>query len=718
MKLAEQTREVTKYGVEQESEFDMANNAFAFDLLSSKIYQDVPLAIVRELSTNALDSHIEAGNPERPFYIKLPNSLDYTFSIRDYGTGISPEDIQAVYKTYFKSTKRDSDNVTGCLGLGSKTPFAYGDQFLVTSYYNGIKYMYSAYKNTNGIPNISLLDTDPTTEHNGLELSFQVKPGDIASFKAAADKVYYWFEVKPDGYDFANTFSKATAAYAVDNAVLYTDTNHILTETINVLMGNICYPVDVTQIDRAAICQFLQPWANGNHGLTKYRLVISAPMGAVVFQPSREGLHYNANTKNYIMDQINKFGNAYETELISRANCEDKSEWEKYYLLRDSNGFMNNSQYLKFGYASYPQDILTYSAEIHHKKKTLSWSKYDSGHFDKFLASNFIDPSPYYMILDEDPKKSPIKFRAKILDYLNARGFPLRVTHRRYGYDSTVGVENLIMFRPLTPKGFSILEQMFGKNLKKTSDLPQPKIAKIAKPKVTVADTTFVKKWSHNSTYGYPVHDYVGDTFDIGSADAMYIRGVMNSKCKDYKAPNTVYRWGDKKQGYSFDGLNTFINTNKAGEWFKMFCDKYNIIGVSPAKYEPFKLKYKLISFAEFIEKFYKDHAENIDVFTQSKIYGGDYVPDIIDHLANHPNDLKSWFGLSSECDDLIKYLDKSSIDHAIIKRLRAHFNAPSQIAVKTSVIDKFLGKYPLLNFCGYPDIAQVTQYIKLVEGK
>src|SRR6185436_16663438 len=109
MKLQQDVLEVTRSGDFKERGFTIAGNAKAFDILSSKIYTDIPLAIVRELSTNASDSHTDAGCPELPFDVHLPNSLEPWFTIRDYGTGLSPENVENVYTTYFKSTRSNSD---------------------------------------------------------------------------------------------------------------------------------------------------------------------------------------------------------------------------------------------------------------------------------------------------------------------------------------------------------------------------------------------------------------------------------------------------------------------------------------------------------------------------------------------------------------------------------------------------------------------------------
>ena len=105
-------------------EFRIRNSAKAFNILSSGLYANKIRAIVRELSCNAVDSHVAAGKQDTPFDIHLPNTLEPWFSIRDYGLGLSHDQVINIYTTYFESTKTDSNEFIGALGLGSKSPFS------------------------------------------------------------------------------------------------------------------------------------------------------------------------------------------------------------------------------------------------------------------------------------------------------------------------------------------------------------------------------------------------------------------------------------------------------------------------------------------------------------------------------------------------------------------------------------------------------------------
>ena len=180
----------------EEVNFSIENSPMAFEILSCGIYTDLVLAPIRELSTNAYDAHVEAENTE-PFVIHLPNSLEPFWSIRDYGTGLPPMMVTKLYTRYFKSTKTKSNDTVGFMGLGSKSPFSYSPSFTVISYWNNVKYIYTAYKNEAHFPSITLLGEEPTNEPNGMEISFPVQKYDFWQFQEKTKEALRFFKQKP-----------------------------------------------------------------------------------------------------------------------------------------------------------------------------------------------------------------------------------------------------------------------------------------------------------------------------------------------------------------------------------------------------------------------------------------------------------------------------------------------------------------------------------------
>jgi len=141
MKINTKLPRVARLGEFTESSFGIKNENLnvLFDILRNKMYSDKMLAIIREYSVNGLDAHIDSGIPNKPIRIHLPSTFEPSFSIRDFGEGLSESEVREIYCMYGSSTKRQSNEVTGQLGLGSKSAFAYTDSFVISSYNKGIK---------------------------------------------------------------------------------------------------------------------------------------------------------------------------------------------------------------------------------------------------------------------------------------------------------------------------------------------------------------------------------------------------------------------------------------------------------------------------------------------------------------------------------------------------------------------------------------------------
>src|SRR3546814_17913309 len=69
------------------------------------------------------------------------------------------------------STKDQSNDQIGGWGIGSKSPFSYTDQFVLVSVHDGVRSVYSVFKDEDSIPAIALLSQEETTDANGVERS-------------------------------------------------------------------------------------------------------------------------------------------------------------------------------------------------------------------------------------------------------------------------------------------------------------------------------------------------------------------------------------------------------------------------------------------------------------------------------------------------------------------------------------------------------------------
>lgn len=96
---------------------DKANIDFITTLLTSNLYSKPLESFLRETIANAYDSHLEAGTDKNIILLfEGKNEYSYTVSIRDYGTGVSPERFEKIYRNIGSSTKRESNDFIGMFG--------------------------------------------------------------------------------------------------------------------------------------------------------------------------------------------------------------------------------------------------------------------------------------------------------------------------------------------------------------------------------------------------------------------------------------------------------------------------------------------------------------------------------------------------------------------------------------------------------------------------
>jgi hypothetical protein len=173
--------------------FGISDIRLVVDILS-KLYAYPIQTLVQEYICNGRDAMRENGTwGTKAIKIGVPNKFEPTFKVRDYGCGITPDRMENIFVNYGSSTKRNSNTQTGGFGIGAKSAFAYTDSFSITSFVDGVKYLYVAHLGDEG--GVNLVNKSATTEANGVEISIGVKTNDISSFREAVQRcIRYWSE--------------------------------------------------------------------------------------------------------------------------------------------------------------------------------------------------------------------------------------------------------------------------------------------------------------------------------------------------------------------------------------------------------------------------------------------------------------------------------------------------------------------------------------------
>jgi hypothetical protein len=361
--------------VSSTNEFRIRNSSKAFSILSSGLYANKIKAIIRELSCNAYDSHVAAGKPDEPFTVHLPNRLEPWFSVRDFGVGLSHDEVINIYTTYFESTKTASNDFVGALGLGSKSPFSYTENFTVTAIKGGKKGIYSAFVNDSGVPSIALMSESATNEGPGVEIRFSVEDfNDIVKFQSEAVAVYTWFKTQPivtgySGYDAA--LKSGSISYTEKDIV---PGIHRITSMSRysyqqypsyAVMGNIAYPIEVPNPQ-----QNLGSLAD----LLKYGLVIEFNIGEIDFQASREGLSYIPQTIAAIKAKLENLQAKMYDLFLEKVKGVDKNKWVfAGWLIKESQDSFWGHYAVKYA-KDYPSPLYNYNVSTYNYANNLYYT--------------------------------------------------------------------------------------------------------------------------------------------------------------------------------------------------------------------------------------------------------------------------------------------------------------------------------------------------------
>lgn len=291
-------RNVQRGGITNEHTFTIKANAKSFQILTNALYSDKPLAIVRELCCNAYDSHVAAGCADRPIEIILPTRLNPQLVIKDFGTGLDHEQMLSIYTKFFESTKTESNDFVGQLGLGSKSPFSMFKSFTVEARKNGIRRTYTAFLNEEGIPTIAQMGEVAEQCENGVTVSMHVKPEDHDKFANAAKRALMYFDPKPIVSGSTN-FSTFTVKHGIGGNGWKVRESEYWARMSGpfVVQGFVVYPIDGSLIKEAGLSAAAAVIAEMN-------IDFWMPIGSVDVAPSREALSYDKRTVANIVAQF------------------------------------------------------------------------------------------------------------------------------------------------------------------------------------------------------------------------------------------------------------------------------------------------------------------------------------------------------------------------------------------------------------------------------
>lgn len=357
--------------------FSVELSAKLFETVYGNMYRYKEAAVVRELLCNALDSHqmrdrfyklipshvisvlmfpsasvsiYLAPKGKKP-EIHLPDEFEPWLEIKDYGVGLSLEQIvgfpisakedevlvqgnmvvkdteipdgatiigepgfyegvmvfrdpenneiirgPGLYTTLFRSTKAEDNDQIGAFGLGSKSPFAVSDSFTVESRYEGKLYRFLMYLNDKRIPccDIATKDLDSrdptpedTDEYNGMTVRVPIKNSEYARFAKELQRLGRVME-SDQLPEVENTrYFSGFTTIERDSRVNNTYVQKEKSGSHYAVMGGVSYPIDVKQLPEHL-----------SHILSRFPTTYTFfELGELNVPPSREDLSYDEFTR-------------------------------------------------------------------------------------------------------------------------------------------------------------------------------------------------------------------------------------------------------------------------------------------------------------------------------------------------------------------------------------------------------------------------------------
>lgn len=293
-----------------------ASSAVGFSLSIDKLYTYKIESVIREICSNARDSHVEAGIPNKPFDIFLPSDLSPYLVIKDYGTGLSKENAIKYLSQLYSSSKQNTNQAVGAYGIGSKSPFAISDSYNIETVKDGIKCSFQFFRSGRSLPQLMLLDESETDEPNGVTFRIHVRDLQRSKYEDALHTQMFMFNPKPnidgtpwpyDPYDIIQTHGNINVYKAPKQKDFF--------GAYALEMGGVTYPFVPESVDPDCKSLFDGISRTINSGDI---IVVSTPIGSVEVPGDRERIEYSdftiQNLKKHLVNVA---------ELFTSENCKE-----------------------------------------------------------------------------------------------------------------------------------------------------------------------------------------------------------------------------------------------------------------------------------------------------------------------------------------------------------------------------------------------------------
>ena len=629
-------------------------------------YSDTILATMREIIANALDVSVD-----RKPQVTLPTRLKPDFIVRDFGVGLSEDEMLGLYTKYGKSTKRGSNNAIGGFGIGRFAPLSYTSSFIVISVNNSIKTSYSILIDENDDTVVTKLISEKTQEPNGIYVQVPIADSDIRSFNSKFAQFSFYLK---DSLEIVNSQQDLNVKMGLSCDLFdlldlkggrwggYVATND-LERGPHVLMGGILYPVKEDSKWKA--------FCSG--------IIYKGEIGEFELHHGREQLEYSNKTKQ----ALSKASDAIHAKFFEMAESEIKDCQNLYEAKKKVNQFVD----------SYIHRIKCDSSpSFSYKGQKISGTLFPQDHFNKERSYKVAiarrgykltcSKIRYYDNIDLKPEENDRRFYV-VDDEPTPRGLFNRLSWVK-------GENSVILIKPASEShldklkelvetcnhpNFSLLSNHQRTVRKSGGDVRKSGGSKIASGSILSFKTE--RAYNEADHWELPTEEFDDSkTYYYVRYHSNKVRSVENSRlsfCDD--SP---------------------INMKNFIYWAHFFLGDIKIYGVRGNSIEKVKKMKNWIPFEKLVEDKMRKSQKLIDAIKANKlieslnIYG--YMGDSL---------IKELGGSKKASDILVSFVDLFGKVHHDLKNYSGRFIPESVsdeigISAEEKIIENFKAKFPL----------------------
>lgn len=153
------------------------------------LYSNPVMAAFREYCANASDAHKDSRQ-KKAFEITFPYRFEGkpNLRIRDFGKGMTEEQITKIYSQYGATTKANNNAQVGGFGLGSKSGLAVSNHLYVNTIANGVLIKAKVLKNKDNESVIRILSRENTTAPSGTEILLPLTVPQLSELQSKAEE--------------------------------------------------------------------------------------------------------------------------------------------------------------------------------------------------------------------------------------------------------------------------------------------------------------------------------------------------------------------------------------------------------------------------------------------------------------------------------------------------------------------------------------------------